>query len=147
MIAFILIFAALGRLYRKMFSQPETRGLMIAAATVVAVGVLFYTRVEKWSVLDSLYFCVVTLGTVGYGDIVPTTDAGKIFTIFYIIFGLAVIGGFFASLGQFIHPGRLITREENGVARVEGEISQVIDRKEDDPAAKDGDASTSKPQD
>ncbi len=60
---------------------------------------VFYTNVEHWSLVNAIYFCVVTLGTVGYGDITPTTDAGKIFTVFYIIFGLAVIGGFFATLG------------------------------------------------
>lgn len=147
MIAFILIFTALGRLYRKMFTQPETRGLLIMASLVVVIGVVFYTQIEKWSVLDAIYFCVVTLGTVGYGDIVPKTDAGKIFTIFYIIFGLAVIGGFFASLGQFIHPGQLFSRGETVVAQAKGEITDVVDRAEGDPGSEDGDTSTSKPHD
>jgi hypothetical protein len=50
----------------------------------------------------------VALGTVGYGDITSTTDVGKIFTVFYIIFGLAVIGGFFATLGRLIDPQRFL---------------------------------------
>lgn len=112
MVAFLLIFVALGRLYREMFRQAETRALAMTALLIVMVGVVFYSRVEHWSVLDALYFCIITLGTVGYGDITPTTDAGKIFTIFYIIFGLAVIGGFFATLGKLIHPGAIVQREQ-----------------------------------
>ena len=94
MIAFLLIFVALGRLYRDMVKQPETRALLIAATVLLVVGAVFYTRVEHWTVLNAVYFCVVTLGTVGYGDITPTTDLGKLFTIFYIIVGLGIVGGF-----------------------------------------------------
>ena len=35
---------------------------------------------EGWSVLDSIYFCVTTVATVGYGDVVPSRDASKLFT-------------------------------------------------------------------
>ena len=118
MLAFLLLFVSMGRLYRKMIQQPETRALLVSASLILVIGVLFYTRVENWSVLDALYFCVVTLGTVGYGDITPTTDLGKIFTIFYIIFGLAVIGGFFATLGQLIRPARFVEHEEAEIASV-----------------------------
>ena len=109
MIAFLLLFVTLGRLYRDMFKQPETRALMILALFVLAIGVVFYVNVEHWSMVDAIYFSVVTLGTVGYGDITPTTDVGKIFTVFYIIFGLAVIGGFFATLGRLIDPQRFLS--------------------------------------
>lgn len=109
MIAFLLLFVSLGRLYRDMFKQPETRALSMLALGVVAIGVVFYTNVEHWSVVNAIYFCVVTLGTVGYGDITPTTDAGKIFTVLYILFGLAVIGGFFATLGRMIDPQRFLS--------------------------------------
>jgi len=139
MIAFLLIFAAMGRLYRQMLRQPETRALLLTAMLILVIGVTFYTRVEKWSLLDAIYFCVVTLGTVGYGDVTPTTDTGKIFTIFYIIFGLAVIGGFFATLGQLIRPGSVFPRGESVVARAEGEIAHVIDHSEAD-AGPEGDA-------
>lgn len=116
MIAFLLIFAALGRLYRDMMKQPESRALLFMAGGLLLGGVLFYTRVEKWSVLNAVYFCVVTLATVGYGDITPTTDAGKIFTMFYIIVGLAIIGGFFATLGKLIRPGKILERGERDLA-------------------------------
>ncbi len=122
MLAFLFVFVSLGRLYRSMLREPETRGLLIMAGMIVAVGVVFYTNVEHWSIVDSIYFCVVTLATVGYGDLTPTTQAGRIFTIFYIIFGIAIVGGFFATAGRMFQPGRLLRKEE-----------KVIDKKLDPP--------------
>jgi len=52
----------------------------------------------QWSVWDALYFATVTLSTVGYGDRVPVNDGMKIFTIFYIIFGLCAVAGFIESM-------------------------------------------------
>jgi hypothetical protein len=112
MLAFLFIFLALGRLYRQMFKQPETRALLVIALLIVAVGVLFYTQVEGWGLLDAIYFCIVTLGTVGFGDITPTTDLGKVFTIVYIIVGLSVIGGFFAAAGRALQAGHVLEKEQ-----------------------------------
>ena len=122
MLAFLLLFVTLGRLYRDMIKQPETRALLVLAMVVVAVGVMFYMNVEQWSFINSLYFCVVTLGTVGYGDITPTTDAAKLFTVIYIIVGLSVIGGFFATLGRLIDPQRLLS-----LGRITPDVSRQIE--------------------
>lgn len=80
------------------------RGLFIFITGLVFLGAVFYHRVEGWSFLDAVYFCVATLATVGYGDFVPETAEGKIFTIFYIVFGigafLVFIDSIVASLQQ-----------------------------------------------
>ena len=109
MLAFLVLFVAVGRLYRDMIKQPETRALLVLVGLVLLVGVMFYVNVEHWSVIDAVYFCVVTLGTVGYGDITPTTDLAKLFTVIYIIVGLGIIGGFFATLGKLIDPQKLLS--------------------------------------
>jgi hypothetical protein len=46
---------------------------------------------EGWNYLNSLYFSIVTLTTVGYGDHYPVTDNGKIFTIFYLLFCIGIM--------------------------------------------------------
>src|SRR3989338_4666780 len=53
-------------------------------------GATFYHYAEKWRYLDAIYFSAYTMTTVGYGDFVPKTDAGKIFTIFYVFAGVAM---------------------------------------------------------
>ncbi len=68
--------------------------LLMFTASIVGLGTVSYKFIEGWSWVDSLYFSVVTLTTVGYGDVSPQTDAGKLFTIVYIIIGLGLILNF-----------------------------------------------------
>jgi hypothetical protein len=139
MIAFLLLFVSLGRLYREMFKQAETRALLLIATLILVIGATFYTRVEHWSLLDSVYFCIVTLGTVGYGDMTPTTTLGKVFTIVYIILGLSVIGGFLATMGRMISHDRLITRQESFLDR---EVSRFRRGSPQDSSEESGDDQT-----
>lgn len=60
---------------------------------VISIGSVFYHHVEQLKWLDSIYFSVITITTVGYGDITPHTDAGKVFTIFYVLIGFGIIAG------------------------------------------------------
>ena len=68
--------------------------LLALTTSVIGFGTFMYRYLEDWHWIDCLYFSVVTLTTVGYGDFAPTTNAGKIFTIFYIIIGLGIILNF-----------------------------------------------------
>ncbi len=74
--------------------EEATRQLVLAVVILLATGTAFYTIVEGWTPLDSLYFCVITVTTVGYGDFAPTTGAAKIFTILYVLAGISLIIAF-----------------------------------------------------
>jgi hypothetical protein len=65
----------------------------IAAAVLftLIVGTVFYHLVEGWRILDSAYFSVITLTTIGYGDFSPQTDLGKLFTILYAFAGVGLL--------------------------------------------------------
>jgi hypothetical protein len=76
---------------RRGFADAKFRALAYLAAVSLATGTVFYWRFEDWSFLDSLYFSVITLTTVGYGDLSPTRTGTKIFTIVYVLFGLGII--------------------------------------------------------
>lgn len=78
--------------YRQILSQFRWAAAVVAA--LVCGGAIFYHLVEHWSWLNSVYFCVITLATVGYGDFTPHTDLGKLFTIFYVIAGIGVLASF-----------------------------------------------------
>jgi voltage-gated potassium channel len=81
-------------------SDVAFRTLLALVVSLLVSGTTFFTLVEGWSVLDSFYFSVTTLTTVGFGDPAPATAAGKIFTILYIFVGLGVIGGFINVLAK-----------------------------------------------
>ena len=66
----------------------------------VLSGTIFYWRVEDWTIVQSLYFCIVTLTTVGFGDLAPTSSGAQIFTIFYILTGIGVFVALLASVAQ-----------------------------------------------
>lgn len=74
--------------------KHEFKILLISVIIVLGTGTIYYHLVEKWSWVDSLYFCVVASATVGFGDITPTHTGSKIFTIFFIFAGVIVILGF-----------------------------------------------------
>ena len=61
---------------------------------MLGLGTVVYHYVEKFSWVDAYYFCVVTLATVGYGDLAPQTTFGKLFTTFYILSGVGIITAF-----------------------------------------------------
>lgn len=77
-------------------------------------GATFYYYIENWRYLDAVYFSAYTMTTVGYGDFVPKTDAGKIFTIFYAfagvgiaLYGLSIIATHFVEIREEFWVERL----------------------------------------
>lgn len=63
-------------------------------AAILLIGTIFYHFAEGWTLINSLYFSVTTLATVGFGDLTPTTDISKLFTVFYILGGIGLIATF-----------------------------------------------------
>lgn len=96
----ILVFIRFLRAIWRGLQEPEFRGLFGWVVIILGVGTWFYRHFEGWSWLDSLYFTVITLTTVGYGDFSPQTAVGKIFTIVYILLGLGIISSFILLLAE-----------------------------------------------
>ena len=61
-----------------------------AVGSLLVIGTISYHALEPWNWIQSFYFTVATLTTVGYGDLHPTTDAARLFTAFFILVGVAV---------------------------------------------------------
>ena len=76
----------------------QVTSLALLAVIAVISGTGFYSIVEGLRLVDALYFSVVTLTTVGYGDFAPETDAGKLFTAVYVLVGVGIVLAFITTV-------------------------------------------------
>ncbi len=106
--------------------------LLVVAAIVISIGsiAIFYIaspneETQINSFLDAVWWTVSTVTTVGYGDIVPVTDAGKIMAIFYMIFGIGILAISLSVLGTRIYKIR-IERNDQEISHAQKLILQRI---------------------
>ena len=95
------LFAGFGlplRAAAEMARNRHERGPLLLVISLLIVGTVFYVLVEGWSVVDAVYFSAMSLATVGYGDLVPETDVGKLFTVVYVLAGIGILVAFFTAL-------------------------------------------------
>lgn len=100
LLVLVLVPLRLARTVRRSLKDPEFRGLFVLVLVTLAAGTLFYWQIEGWSLLDAFYFSSITLTTVGYGDLSPQTDAGKLFTVFYLFTGIGLIVAFLNAVAR-----------------------------------------------
>ena len=79
--------------------------LLLAA---IAIGIIGFMAIEHYSLLDSFYMTIITLGTVGFSEVHPLSPAGKIFTVFLIVAGLVIFAFFITQISRYFLDGELI---------------------------------------
>ncbi len=84
-----------------------------------------YHALEGWAWFDGLYMTVITLATIGYGEIHPLTAAGRVFTIILIIVGVTVFGFLVSIITQAVVENQIA--EALGRRRLFKDISQLKD--------------------
>lgn len=77
---------------------------------LIILGVLGYMIIGDYSFLDALYMTVITITTVGYGEVNPIGVEGKIFTIFLILTSLTVFGYTISVFTEYLASGQLFDR-------------------------------------
>ncbi len=104
-----------------------TLGLRLVG--VILTGTIFFRLVEGWSWVDAYYFTVVTISTVGYGDLTPITNLGKIGTTILIFAGLGV----FAVTLQQIATEHLAERDRHPglIHRILQRINRIHHQRQD----------------
>src|SRR5947207_2690590 len=75
------------------------RGAFLALVALGAIATLGYMAIEGYGWIDALYMTVITLGTIGYGEIHPLGTGGRLFTIGVII----------ASFATFVYAASVLT--------------------------------------
>ena len=107
-------------------SRSTVAYLIGTLAAIIAAGTVFFRFVEGWSWLDSYFFTVVTLSTVGYGSLVPATTLGKIGTTIFIFVGVAVVATIIQQLVSHQLRKRITARQ----ALIEARHQAALARKE-----------------
>lgn len=106
--------------------------LLFAAAGIIVVGSIVIFSVESQhpdsqinSMLDAVWWTVATVTTVGYGDVVPVSEPGKIVAIFYMFFGISVLAISLSVLGTQFYKRKF--EKEEGISHAQKLILERID--------------------
>lgn len=100
MMSFVLTILRFFRALRRAWRDELFRSSFYLLLILIFSGTMFYASIEGLRWIDALYLSVVTLTTLGYGDLHPVTDAGKVFTIFYLFTGMGVVITVVTRLGR-----------------------------------------------
>lgn len=87
--------------------QKRLRRGIIILASIIAAGTIGYMHIEGWSFSEAIYMTVITISTVGYGEVHPLSNAGRVFSIFLIAGGVS--GALFVASAaiEYLLEGRL----------------------------------------
>jgi voltage-gated potassium channel len=92
---------------------------------LVSLGTLGYMSIEHWRFLDAFYMTVITLATIGFEEVHPLSDAGRVFTILLIVVGVSVLGYTVGKLAQIMFEGEF--QRFLGRKKVEKTIEELRD--------------------
>ena len=72
---------------------------------VALLGTVGYYYLEGWNLLDGLYMTIITMTTIGYGEVAPLSKAGRLFTIFLSLTSVGIAGYTVSAVAAFIMEG------------------------------------------
>lgn len=94
--------------------------LFVASGLAIIIGTFLMYNLESRAentqmktLLDALWWCIATVTTVGYGDVVPVTSLGRIMAIIYMFFGITLIAVLLAVISNNFYRKR-IDKQESG---------------------------------
>ena len=116
-----------------------TAGLVILVGTIVEYNIeskVPNTQIKTY--LDSLWWCVSTVTTVGYGDIVPVSNLGRIVAMFYMFFGISMISVLFFVITNTVYKRRYnkveIDQRQQELNRLKNELMSRLSEIEEKQA-------------
>ena len=79
----------------------------LLSVLLLALGTIGYMLIEGWGLIDSLYMTVITLATVGYGEVHEVSQPGRVFTVILIVLGVGFFLYVVGNIIQFLVEGRM----------------------------------------
>lgn len=96
---------------------------LLFSLALLIIGVIGYMSISTYTFIEALYMTVITISTVGFGEVHPSTNEEKLFTIFLIITSIGIFAYLVSVLGEFIANGKFI--EELKTKRMHKKIQNL----------------------
>jgi voltage-gated potassium channel len=103
--------------------QSKINKILVLVVSIFAIGVVGYMWLSKYSFVDALYMTVITVTTVGFGEVKPFTSEEKIFTIVLILTSIIVFGYAVSAFSEYLVSGKLFDYLKH--KRVEKQVEQL----------------------
>ena len=91
-----------------MTAQARIIAALVALTTVVLGATVGFMLIEGWPLGDSLYMAVITVSTVGYGEVRPLSAGGRALTVAVIVLAVATLGYSATAIGAYLAEGHLV---------------------------------------
>lgn len=128
----VVVLARLSRNIRKLLSLHQLGATLVIAFVTMVLGGVIVSRIDPTigTVWDGMWWAWVTMATVGYGDVVPHSAAGRLFASLLILFGVVLLSLLTANLSAFLIGGDVekVEKEEQEADRLLKEISARLER-------------------
>lgn len=99
-------FELLGAVIKGVQVQIVVSGLLV----VLLLGTLGYMVVEGWNAIDALYMTMITITTVGFGEVHPLSTVGRIFTILVLLLSLGIVTYGVSSAVEYVVTGQVLMK-------------------------------------
>jgi len=128
----LVLFTRMSRTIRKLLSYHQLGATLVVALITMLLSAVLVVRIDPsiGTVWDGMWWAWVTMSTVGYGDIVPSSPAGRVFGALLILFGVVLVSLLTANLSAFFVGADVqkIEREERDTGVLLQDIAARLER-------------------
>ena len=103
--------------------ESKINKTLFLVGTILSIGTIGYMLLSHYSFVDALYMTVITVTTVGFGELKPFSPEEKVFTIFLILTSITVFGYAVSAFSEYLVSGRLFEHFKH--RKVEKQIANL----------------------